>query len=278
VGVNVRSLYSPILQDQKYRFAGTESSVYGGTANGDLALLGSGFAGEGDISIGDDAYQAFFARGNTRKKYDGTNYHNWNIAAPAVKPTVAAINAITSEVASFNGASHVTPDSPAFVVNEGAGAEADGYASGGVDAFGALEMTPSASPGPGSVASATKKWTGDQDFQDIGGSVGSETDLFDMRVAMDNPKKVDTVRVMFGLNTGNDPFADDYYYFDFNIKENEEVDLKDPEVNAVAAYNAATSSLLSTLTAAEITNVRSPEAAGRVVKRLTSLRGVQACR
>jgi hypothetical protein len=273
IGTNVRSLLSPILQDQKYRFAGTADSVYGGPANGSLTLLGANFKGSGDIAMGEDAYQAFFARGSTKKKYDGTTFNNWGIAAPTSKPGVSAVNAITSNVATFNGASHGTPDSPAFVINEGAGAEVDGYASGGADSFGALQLTPSASPGPGAVASCTKKFTSDQDFLDIGGAYGGDTDLFDMRVAMDNPKKVEKVRVMFGLNTGNDPFADDYYYFDFNIKQQKEVDLKDPETNAVAAYNAATDKLLSTLTASEITDVRSPEAAGDIVKKLTSLRG-----
>ena len=274
IGTNVRSLLSPILQDQKYRFAGADDAVYGGPADGStLAQLGSNFDGRGDVAIGDDAYQAFFARGETKKKYDGTNYNNWGIPAPTSKAAVVAVNAITAEIASFNGSSHGTPDSPAFVVNEGAGAEVDGYGASSPDSFGALQLTPSASPGPGSVSSATKKWTTDQDFQDIAGSTGTDTDLFDMRVAMTNPKKVDKIRVMFGLNTGSDPFADDYFYFDFNIKERKEVDLKDPNVNAVAAYNAATDKLLSTLTASEITDVRSPEAAGRIVKRLTSLRG-----
>ena len=55
-----------------WRFAGAEDQVY---RNG--TSFGTSFDGVGDISMGDDAYQAFFARGNVKRKFDGANWNNW---------------------------------------------------------------------------------------------------------------------------------------------------------------------------------------------------------
>jgi len=254
--LNVNALYSPILQGTKYRFAGVDDQVYR-----DGMSFGTAFDGSGDISFGDDAYQAFFARGTTKKKFDGSNFYNWGIDAPAYAPTLSAIDAITETVATFDSG-----ESPAFTIHEGTSNFVSDYDG---NANSALELIPSSD----AVASASKKFSSDQDYLDIGGSVGSNTDLFDVRVHLAKPKKVDKVTIMFGLGTGTDPFVDDYYYFDFDLKNDVETGLKDPRVNSVDAYTASTERLLSVLTPDEVTNVRSPAVAGDVVKRLTELRG-----
>ena len=93
----VHSLYTPILQSTVWRLAGVDDQAY---KNG--VRFGKQFDGSGDIAMGDDSYQAFFARGTVTKKFDGINFNNWGIARPSLKPTIVAVSAITSVVASFN--------------------------------------------------------------------------------------------------------------------------------------------------------------------------------
>ena len=257
VAQRVGTLHSPVLRGVRWRLAGIDNDVY---RNGEP--FGFTFAGRGDISIGDDAYQAFFARGSTKKKFDGTSSNNWGIAAPTYKPSLAAVNAITTQVATFDNG-----ESPAFTIHEGSSNFVDNYDG---DTEEALELIPNATTG---LASASKVFSSDTDYLDIGGGIGSHTDLFDIRSWFQNPRKVDKVRIMFGLGTGDDPFLDDFYYFDFDFRKGEDVNLKDPVVNAVEAHTASSNRLLNVLTPEEVTSVRSPEQAGRIVKRLTSLRG-----
>lgn len=248
----VHSLYTPTLQSTVFRLAGIDDRVY---RNGED--FGESFSGSGDIAFVDDSYQAFMARSKTKKKFDGTNFHNWGIAAPEFPATAIAANALVLEVASFDSL-----ETPAFVANEGTTAFVNNYAG---TANAAMSLQPNATTGRGSVS---KKFLADTNFNDIFGSTGGSTDLFDMRVWLEDPRKVDKVTIMFGLGAGDDPFVDDYYYFNFNIRNDGTADVKDTAAQAYAAYTASTSKLLSALTTAEITSLKSPEEAGAVLKRL----------
>jgi hypothetical protein len=248
----VHSLYAPTLQDTVYRIAGVDDQVYR-----DGVTFGTEFDGSGDIAFGDDSYQLFAARGKTKKKFDGTHFHEWGIAAPQYPATLTAVAAITTTVASFD-----STEDPAFTINEGTGAFVDSYAA---VANGALSLTPSATTGR---ATASKKFTSDQDYLDISGSSGGSTDLFDFRAWMQEPQKVNKITVMFGLGTGADPFVDDYYYFDWNIKENGTVDIKDVASISAAAVNIANTKMLSVLSPSEVTSIKSPAEAAAVMKRI----------
>ena len=229
----VQSIYTPTLQDTVWRLAGIDSQAY---KNGES--FGVEFSGNSwdDIAMGDDSYQAFFARGKTKKKWDGTTLNNWGIATPILKPTLVAVTAITSNVAIF--ASTGETDVPTasisseFTINEGTTNFVNDYAG---NANAALELIPDAETGR---ASASKIFSSDIDYMDIGGGIGTETDLFDCRVWLEEPRKVDKVTFMFGLNTGSDPFVDDYYEFTFHIKNYGEVDIKEEQSASIASYNS----------------------------------------
>jgi hypothetical protein len=115
----------------------------------------------------------------------------------------------------------------------------------------------------------SKKFLTDTDFQDLAGSIGGPTDLFDVRAWLEDPRKVDKVTIMFGLGTGADPFVDDYYYFNFNIRNDGTADVKDTAAQGYAAYQTSNTKLLKALTTSEITALRTPEEAGAVLKRLS---------
>jgi hypothetical protein len=256
----VHSLYTPVLQDVQYRLAGVDDQVYH-----DGISFGSSFHGSGDILFGDDAYQAFMARGTTKKKFDGTNFNNWGISAPEFPATVVAVNAITSQVATFDSS-----ESPAFTANEGTKAYVDDYAA---VANAAMSMTPDATTGR---ASCTKIFVTPTDFLNIAGGQGGSTDLFDIRSWLQDPRKVDKVTIMFGLNTGADPFVDDFYYFEFHIRNDGTSEVKDADAGSAAAYQVSNDAMLASLTVDEITNLKSPEAASVVLKRLGASVGPQS--
>ena len=140
----VRNVRTALLQGQKKRFANAGGQIYR-EETGNFSSFGEAFDGYGDVQMGDDSYQAFFARGSTKKKFDGTNFFNWGIDAPAFKPTLSAVNAITYEVASCDAA-----ESPAFTIHEGGGsvprtastATSDFVADYAATAEGALKLTP----------------------------------------------------------------------------------------------------------------------------------------
>jgi hypothetical protein len=248
----VHSLYFMNINGADYLFAGAEDFVYRNGVN-----FGEEFDGAGDIAFGDDAYQMFCARGKTNKKFDGSNFHNWSIKAPQFPAALAAVPAITTEVASFD-----STESPAFVINEGTAAFITGHS--GV-ANGAMQLTPDLGTGR---ATASKKFASDQNLLNILGSQGGDTDLFDVFVWLQEPRKVDKITFMFGLGTGADPYVDDYYYFDFPIRDAATVDIKDAKSTAATAYSLYAEKVQQVLTPNEITNVKTPEQVVAILRRL----------
>jgi len=236
----------------------------------------------GDIAMADDSYQAFFARGTTAVKYDGQRVLKWGIPAPQIKPVIEAVDALTFTIGDFNASETTGND---FVMNEGdltyhgdnGGAPAnmvyvtnyEGSPTGDNKAAG---LKPNAQ----GRASCTKKWDADTDMLNFKGNLGGQTDLFDFRVWIEEPRKVDRITIMFGLDDGADPFRDNYYYFDFNIRNNGTVNLKDPNSNAAAAYAAANKKWLSPLSPSETTSVKSPEEASRILRSIGRFAGLRS--
>ena len=257
----VESLYSAGIQGgNQWLMAGAGTRVY---INGAPQAPVFDFAtGSPSIVFGDDAYQIFAARGKTRRKWDGSQFHNWSIAAPALAPIVTAENLTSVTVSSFDSA-----EAPALVTNEGTSSFVANYAG---TANSAKQLNPDAGTGRGSMS---KKFVSDQDYLNVGGLTGGSTDLFDIRVWFEDWRKVDKVTIMFGLSTGTDPFLDDYYYFDFNVRNPDTVNIKDPASNAASAYGIAASKSLKVLTPQEITNVRNPAEAGEILRRLGRFAG-----
>ena len=267
----VHSMYSAQLQGNMHRITGAGNSLY---VNGEKQI--SGLAGTGDVSFCDDSYQVFVSRGTEKKKWDGETLNNWGVTRPDSAPTLTAIDSITYAACSFD-----STESPAVVVNEQAGTGPPftpvfvanhvlPITHADYSATGALSLTPHAGTGRASVS---KKFAANTDMLNFLGNVGGQTDLFDIRVWIEEPRKVDKVTVMFGMSTGEDPFLDDYYYFDFNIRNTGTVDIKDAASNSAAAYGVSNDRLLSPLTPQEITRVKSPADAGKILRAIGRFAG-----
>jgi hypothetical protein len=153
-----------------------------------------------------------------------------------------------------------------FIVNEGTGGYVENYA---LTKGAATSLVPNVGTGR---ASCHKKFTTgdgttgvDTNLYDFAGSIAGDTDLFDMRVWFEDPRVVDKVTLMFGLGTGTDPFLDDYYYFDFQIRNNGVVGLKDPlsaEMDKIRNKR-----LSAPATPQEVTNVKSAAEARAIIRR-----------
>lgn len=236
----VRSFY---LNDTLHRFAAVGDKLY---RNGvDTGLV---FTGSGDFSFGTDAYQTFVARGTTRKKYDGTNFFDWNIKAPTGKPILSKGNAITSTVAEFDASES---DTFQFTTTEGTKTLVAGPSGA---ANGASQFTVDSA----GRASAYKTFTADKDFLTIQGVEGGGTDIFDMYAAVSDWDKMQSVTVMFGLGTGTDPFLDDYYYFDWNIRENQAVNVQNPAAAIASVQSATAIDVARTVDPIDITRTNTP--------------------
>jgi hypothetical protein len=253
----VETLASFTLNGVMSNYAASGPNVY---RNGQH--MAATFSGDGDVAFGTDAYQVFMARSNSKKKYDGNRVHNWGIPAPELAPTVSGANAYTTEIANFD-----STESPAFTTTEGTGAFITGYNG---TANGALQLTVNSTNGR---AATYKKWASDQDFQDISGALGGDTDLFDMYIALSDPDRTETITVMFGLGTGSDPFLTDYFYFDFKIKDRITVDVKDAASSVPSVYGASAMEATESIRPEEVTNVKTPQEVQVVLQRLGRFAG-----
>jgi len=228
----------------KYRCAGIVDKVFI-----DGSDQGTTFTGSGDIAIGDDAYQIFFARGTTRKKFDGT-WNEWGIPKPEGVVTLSAVAAITKVAAEIDAS-----ESPAVLATEGtvaAAADSAGTSSA------AKDLTPSSTTSRGVFS---RLFTTDQDYLNISGSVGSETDLFDMKVKLAEPTRVQTIKIVFGADASStEPFTTDRFEFTFDLRSSTPVNIKDPKTDGFASYDAAVQAQLESLQPNNLGSLRSPTA------------------
>ena len=214
------------------------------------ADMGTTFDGTGDIAMGDDGFQIFFARGKTKKKYDGTTWMEWGIPKPEGAVTLSAITAITKSAAAFD-----STESPTTNAIEGT-STATTNSAGTANAARILTPDPTTSR-----CTITRLFTTDQDFLNISGSVGSETDLFDIMVKLQEPSRSQSFKVVFGAdNSSTEPFTTDRFEFEFDLRNNSPVDIKDPKTDGFSAYDAAVQAQLDALDPSAITTVKTPTA------------------
>lgn len=257
---DVHSLHTVELADGvTYRVLGAGNRVF---SNG--VDQGVNFDGSGDIAFGDDSYQIFMARGSTKKKTDGSGFFNWGIAPPVSAPTLQAVNNLSSTIASFNAG-----ESPALVIHEGT-------SSGNVSGWdgtsnGALSIITAQSSGRLSVSKTYATLT---DLLNIGGSEGSDTDLFDIYLWIEEPRELDKLTIMFGLGTEADPFVNDHYYFDIDPKST--VNIKDASALVNQLATDALKQSLSAVTPQEFITTRTPEQALEIMRRLGRFAGPRA--
>lgn len=240
----IDSLHTVELSDGvTYRAMGVDNTLYiDGLPKGDP------FDGTGDISFGNDSYQIFAARGTKKVKWDGTTLNNWGIAAPEAAPTLAAVTAITSTVAQFD-----TSESPAVTAVEGSLASTTDV---GGSADSAKTLTPNSSSNRGT---AQRLFTTDQDFMNFSGTVGSETDMFDISVKFEDPRNVASVQIVFGCDDSSTiPFTTDRFEFTFNIEDGLEIPIKDLASQGYSAYDAAVSGIVNSVDPTLVTSVQTP--------------------
>jgi hypothetical protein len=197
----VHSLYTAILASTRYRMTGAGDVVY---ANG--SILESAVDGDGDVAFGSHQGQVLFARGATRKKYDGDTLRNWGIPMTGAAPSVAGS---TPDGATF--ATGATGESPAFVVNEDDGSGASHTASHGGTANGSIVVSTNATTGR---AVLTKTYSAPTDFTAYsGGTEGRDTDLVSLYLYLPSPELFVSLDVLVDVNAGD--FQSDYYVLSF---------------------------------------------------------------
>lgn len=243
---SVHSLHTVELANgTTYRATAADDKFY---ING---ALQDTFTGSGDISIDDDSYQIFVARGTTKKKFDGTNWYNWGIPKPSGVPTLAAVASVTKSVAGFDNT-----ESPATTIAEGGGSIGTEADAGGV-ANSASKLIPAGDTSRGVIQ---RLFTTDQDYFTISGVEGTETDLFDIYLKMEDPRNVETIKVVFGLDDSSTvPFTTDRFEFEFNLQSKKEIPIKDFESEAYGAYIASVTSSLGSVRPQDITGISTPE-------------------
>ena len=202
--LDVHSLYTAILSGTRYRLTGAGSAVY---VNG--TSLVTGMDGDGDIAFGSHLGHAFFARGATKKKYDGTTVRNWGIAQTGAAPTVATADPDGKTFAVCDG-----QESPQWVINEDDGTGLTFGTGQDGTANGSLILHPKPSTGR---VTATRTFTIPMNFTTYdAGAGGTDDDLLRFYIYVTEPAALRSVRVMVDVNPNSiNAFQDDYYVHDF---------------------------------------------------------------
>lgn len=195
---DIHSLFTATISGTRYRMAGATDAVF---ANG--TSVASSLNGSNDVSFGAHMGHILFARGTSKKKYDGTTVRNWGIAAPGAAATLAGIAADSKVFASC-----ASTESPIMTVNEGTLAFQPNSAG---TASAAVELTPDATT---ARSTATKTFASPTDFTAYdGGQVGTGDDLIEMDVFVTEPQYMDRITLMIDVNDGT--FQADYYQYQF---------------------------------------------------------------
>ena len=266
---NVNVIHTTIIDGVQTRFINVGNRVLVQPSGQSATDTGYEFDGTGDIAFGDDAYQAFFARGTTKKRVNSEGTFDWGLPAPTVAPTLAAAQFTATKCMEFGTTETTIAGTVTYPegTNNGTVSGADGTSNG------ARSMTPNSGSGRASVC---KVFTATQNFSVLNEQAQADTDLFDLYVWLQEPRKVDKITIMFGLNDSSgskDPFVTDYYYFEFKVKDQVTVDVKDSGSTGAAAYTKAVSKIQSVLSPLEVTQIKTPKQVQETLKRLGRFTG-----
>lgn len=213
---SVHSLFTTTINGTRYRITGVDSQAF---ANGGSF---ASFAGSGDIRFGAHQAQILAARSTDRWKWDGTNTRRWGIPAPTSAPTLQLLEPRVIEVSSF-----ASGETPAWVVTEGT--VTDGIGQDGSGA-GARDMFPPAITGRGTIQ-RTFASAADYNSFDSGAATGALEDSIEFYAWISNPELLEYIAISFDVNQDSEnPFQDDYYYFEFTPVDATEVKLDDKDL------------------------------------------------
>jgi hypothetical protein len=210
-----------VLNGTRYRLAAAGTSVY---AN--HSAIASGFStSPGDVPFESFLGQIFFARGTSKKKYDGTTVRNWGLAMTGGAPSASA-NAPASKVFGDCGSGDT------FILEESDGnpivypTGVDGVSNGSIAVF------PNITTHRGVIS---KTFGAAQNFNALsGGTAGTARDIIEFWAWLGDPASLDYIVMMVDVNDGS--FQQDYYAHDF---VNETDDPLTPDPNADLTTNFA---------------------------------------
>lgn len=222
------------------------------------------FAGTGDIAIGDDHQQSFFARSTTAKKFDGHSFLNWGIAKPLGAATLTAVaptgtDLITCASGETGGTITYWPSS----LGGDAGVTSLATASFVVDSEGAANQATNLRPGRGfglTAASINKVYAADTDLS------GADQDMFTVDVLLADPKHCRLIHIDFGVG---DPTTggiwDKFYRGLFNIKQGITYTVRDAKIDGASAYDAKVTSILDPVDPKDKPRVNTPEDVKKII-------------
>ncbi len=193
------SLFTGSINGSRYRMTGATNAVF---ANG--TSIATGVNGSEDISFGSHLGHILFARGTTKKKFDGTTVRNWGIAASTVAPIVTAIDPDSKVFASC-----ASTELPVMTTNEGSQSFVNDR---NAVANAAVQLTPDATTGR---AVSTKTFTAPTDFSVYtSGQTATDSDLIDFYAYYFEPQLVEFITLQIDVNDGT--FSQDWYEYSFS--------------------------------------------------------------
>lgn len=206
--LDVHSLHTQLLSGTRYRMAGIADKVY---ANG-VALSPTMLGTITDtVSFGTHMGQIFFARDDSKYKYDGTTVRNWGVLMSGTAATATGIASGSGDLKEW--ISFDSTESPALIWDEDNGAGpvyVDGYDG---TPNGAAQITSSAATQKGYLA---KVFATDQNFNALdGGGISDDDSIVSFWVFVEDVSKVFSVAILFctGEHFEEDEFIKAWFSF-----------------------------------------------------------------
>jgi hypothetical protein len=214
-GEPIHTFMTAVLDGQRFRFAGAGDDFWVSFPG-----LGGGFTRrdqlvpqttDPDIAMGTGFNQVFYARGVSKRKYDGLEVggdngagnRNWGIAAPTGVATVSILDADETSFSNFN-------DGDGFVAD-------DGEIQVVADKFDVDNRAVEVIPSEAGTATITKDYGQEVDFTLYdGGQRGVDEDSICLYASIQFPDQIEYITMMIDCNGDSAKlFTDDFYYFDF---------------------------------------------------------------
>jgi hypothetical protein len=219
---SVMKMFTIMMDAIRYRYVQVDDGIWRSVDAFVYDQILSNFAGSGDVAMGSDLGQVFFARSTTKFKNDGSESRLWGIQQIPSAPDLIVLDSDEKEFSSF-----ADGESPAWIATEGTVAAAVGFN----DQVGSARLlTPASTTGKGSMR---KIFATEQDFDTYdGGDTGVDEDLMEFYVWFSQPSNLEYFTLMIDVNGDSTAdvarFRDDYYYVTLTTAEAVEMKL-DPD-------------------------------------------------
>jgi len=219
------------------------------------------FAGTGDIAFGDDHQQCFMARSTSTKKFDGHSFMEWGIAKPSAAATLSAVAPKSTDLITCATGEAGVIYGPLYSQTLTSTTQVEAKREFVDDQDDVASQASRITPGriwDINYGFLTRGLGTDTDLFNIDGNVGSDQDIFEVWVKIEDPKHVKEISLRVDCGEIGDTTSD-YYRAKFYPKQPIQSVVRDSEADGANAYEEKVVGSLDPIEPKDKPRVQTPE-------------------